>query len=190
MTGSRNDLGAQAERRSSGSLIIRKADQADAAALAELAERTFRDAFGALNTATNMDLHCRSSYGRKLQAREIADPCLLTLVCEDNGTLIAYAQLRRGKAPDCVAAEQTVEIQRLYVDKEWHGKGIAQDLMNALLDHAREDHAGVVWLGVWEHNPRAIAFYAKFGFRECGDQTFLLGRDDQRDLIMQKALRD
>jgi ribosomal protein S18 acetylase RimI-like enzyme len=169
-------------------LLIRKAEEFDAAPLAELAERTFRDAFGHLNTAEDMDLHCRSSYGRQLQAREIADPSLTTLVCEDDGALIAYAQLRWGKAPGSVVAARPAEIQRLYVDKAWHGKGVAQKLMAALLDLAHAGQADAVWLGVWEHNPRAIGFYAKFGFLEVGDQTFVVGRDNQRDLVMQKTL--
>ena len=169
---------------------IRRAEARDAAALARLAERTVRDAFGHLNTAEDMELHCHSSYGEQRQAREIADPDVTTIVCEEGGELIAYGQLGWRKATPAVAAARPAEIVRLYVDRPWHGTGVAQRLMAALLDAARAGEADAVWLGVWEHNPRAIAFYRKLGFLEVGEHSFVLGRDTQRDIVMQKALRD
>jgi ribosomal protein S18 acetylase RimI-like enzyme len=77
----------------------------------------------------------------------------------------------------------------LYVSKEWHGKGVAQDLMAASIVMAEESNADHVWLGVWERNPRAIAFYRKLGFSEVGDHVFVLGADPQRDIIMTRELR-
>jgi diamine N-acetyltransferase len=71
---------------------------------------------------------------------------------------------------------------------EWHGKGIAQDLMNAGIEEMRRHGSDVVWLGVWEHNPRAIAFYKKIGFIEVGDHVFPLGSDLQRDIVMAHLL--
>ena len=169
-------------------MTIRRAERRDAFALAELAERTFRDAFAARNTPGDMDLHCRSSYGEELQAREIADRDRTTLVCEHADGLVAYGQLRWGPPPPGVLGTKPAEIQRLYVDSKWHGRGIAQALMAALLDTARAGGADTVWLGVWEHNPRAIAFYRKIGFVEVGAQTFVLGRDPQRDLVLELTL--
>ena len=135
-----------------------------------------------------MDLHCRSSYGEQRQAHEIADPDLTTLVCEHDGELVGYGQLGWRKAPPSVTAARPAEILRLYVDKAWHGTGVAQRLIGALFDSAREGEADAVWLGVWEHNPRAIAFYRKLGFVDVGDHPFPLGRDTQRDVVMQKEL--
>lgn len=168
---------------------IRKAEEREAAAVAELAERTFRDAFGELNTVEDMDLHCQSSYGELQQGREIADPSVTTLVCERDGELVAYGQLRWRPWPAGVTAAKPAEIQRLYVDSRWHGKGVAQRLMDALIHAAQSGGADAVWLGVWEHNPRALAFYRKLGFLEVGDHSFLLGGDTQRDILMQKSLR-
>jgi ribosomal protein S18 acetylase RimI-like enzyme len=48
--------------------------------------------------------------------------------------------------------------------------------------------SGVAWLGVWEHNPRAITFYGKLGFVACGEQVFPLGNDPQRDIVMARPL--
>lgn len=167
---------------------IRQAEERDAAALAELAERTFRGTFAHVNRAQDIDLHCRDSYGESIQAAEIRDSHRTTLVCHGRHGLIAYGQLRWGSAPPCVVATRPAEIQRLYVDSPWHGKGTAQALMASLLDTAVAGGADVAWLGVWEQNPRAIAFYAKSGFAVVGDHVFILGKDPQRDLVLAKSL--
>ena len=81
-----------------------------------------------------------------------------------------------------------IEIQRVYVDAAWHGQGVAQSLMRALLEAATAAGADVAWLGVWELNPRAIAFYSKSGFRVVGSHVFVVGSDPQNDLILAKGL--
>lgn len=168
--------------------IIRKAVPADSKALSELAESTFRATFSATNSAEQMALHSRSSYGERIQAAEIADPGVVTLLAEDRGCLIGYAQLRWSEVPGCVSAQHPAEIQRLYVAEEWHGKGVAQALMNACIAELQKHGADAAWLGVWEHNPRAISFYRKFGFVEVGDHTFHLGSELQRDVVMVRSL--
>lgn len=168
--------------------FIRYARPDDASQLAWLAEKTFRDTFEAVNTAENMALHCQSSYSEDIQAAEIANPHLTTLLVEAAGNLIAFAQLRWGPAPNCVVATAAGEIQRLYVLQDWHGRGLAQTLMNACLAEMEKQGRNVVWLGVWEHNPRAISFYKKFGFAEVGEHVFPLGDDQQRDIIMTRPV--
>jgi diamine N-acetyltransferase len=167
--------------------VLRVAVAADAPALAELAERTFRDTFAADNTKDDMDLHCTETFGAAIQGEEIADSSFVTLVAEHEGALIGYGQLQWRAAPEAVVAEKPAEIARLYVDRGWHGRGVAQQLMAALLSAAAAGGADRVWLGVWEHNPRAIAFYRKHGFVEVGSHVFQLGRDPQRDLLMVRA---
>lgn len=169
---------------------LRPAVPADAAALAALAEATFRATFAAANTPADMDTHCRASYSAAIQARELADPAMATWLVEQAGQLIAFAQLRWGPAPACVEGRAAAEVQRLYVDRPWHGTGIAHALMAACLDTLRARGAETVWLGVWEHNPRAIAFYRKAGFLAVGEHVFRLGSDPQRDLIMARHTGD
>lgn len=169
---------------------IRKADVSDAKGLSLLAERTFRDAFAAMNTAEDIELHCQNSYSEAIQAGEISNQNMVTLLAEEDGRLVGFAQLRWGGAPDCVLGRLPGEIQRLYVVSDWHGKGIAQDLMSACLEKLRIRSSDTVWLGVWERNPRAIAFYKKFGFAEVGDHVFPLGSDPQRDIVMARSLID
>lgn len=168
---------------------IRKAQITDAANLARLQERTFRDAFEASNTPEDLALHCQAHYSETIQQRELSDPDLEVLVCEHDGDLVAFAQLRTRKPPACVVAERPLEIQRFYVLNEWHGKRLAHDLMTAVIERAVQQGADQVWLGVWEHNPRAIAFYRKWGFSEVGEQIFPLGTDPQRDIVMTRIVR-
>jgi ribosomal protein S18 acetylase RimI-like enzyme len=167
---------------------IRKASRRDAGPLSRLAETTFRSTFGAVNTGEDMDLHCRTSYGEAIQSGEIADPHMLTLLCEGDEGLAGFAQLRWGDAPDCVLAQSPGEIRRLYVADAWHGKGIAQELMHACIEEMEARGSDVIWLGVWEHNLRAIAFYRKFGFVEIGEHVFPLGSDPQRDIVMARPV--
>lgn len=169
-------------------LQIRRATAGDAAPLALISEKTFRDTFGPSNTANDMDMHCRDSYSERIQADEIADPAMLTLLAEADGEIIGFTQLGWGKAPDGVRAAHPGEIMRLYVLSGWHGRGVAQSLMNAGLAALRERGSDVVWLGVWENNPRAIAFYGKYGFTEAGAHVFAVGTDPQRDLVMTRPL--
>lgn len=169
---------------------IRQANRTDAARLSELARTTFTETFAAANTDEDMALHCQASYGEAIQAREIADPAMLTLLSEEGASLVGYAQLRWGPAPGCVAAHAPAELQRLYVASAWHGKGIAHELMQACLWEMAARGSDVTWLGVWERNPRAAVFYRKFGFVAVGDHVFAVGDDPQRDVIMARPVAD
>lgn len=166
----------------------RSATPLDAKALSALAERTFRDTFEGDNSPEDMALHCRDTYGEAIQREELRDPGRVTLVAEASGELIGYAQVRRGPAPVCVRGDAPGEIQRLYVARSWHGRGVAQALMSASLESLAGAGARTAWLGVWERNPRAIAFYRKFRFEEVGDHIFAVGRDPQRDIVMARPL--
>jgi len=167
---------------------IRHASAADAATLAALAERTFRDTFTEVNTPENMAAHAAASYGIDKQRAEIESDRIRTLLVELDGVVAGYAQLRNGHRPDCVSAENAIELWRFYIDRSGIGSGLAQRLMQAVVVEAAEWNGRALWLGVWEHNPRAIAFYRKCGFVEVGAHVFRLGDDAQTDLIMQREL--
>lgn len=160
----------------------------DAQPLAALAEATFRDTFAAANTPADMDRHCATAYGETIQAQEIASPDRVTLVADQDGRLVGYAQVRFGDTPTCVDARAPGEIQRLYVVRDCHGRGVAHDLMRACLAALAARGTDVAWLGVWERNPKAIAFYRKFAFREVGAHVFTVGSDPQRDIVMARAM--
>jgi len=158
---------------------VRRAVPEDAAALADLAARTFRDTFAADNRPEDVAEHLARSYSPALQLAEITSPDIVTFVADRDG-LAGFAQLRRGTPPACVTANEPVELWRFYVDSAWHGRGIARQLMQAVLASG----AGAIWLGVWERNSRAIAFYGKFGFADVGAHEFRLGADVQTDRVM------
>ena len=83
-----------------------------------------------------------------------------------------------------------VELERFYVDRQFHGIGVAQTLMQACLDRARQSGHGTVYLGVWENNHRAIAFYRKCGFGVVGSHVFQMGDEAQNDLLMERRLQE
>jgi GNAT superfamily N-acetyltransferase len=168
--------------------VIRPAGVQDAPWLADLAERTFRETYSAHNTPANMERYVAEHFAPALQAAELADPRYITLVAELEGRPAGYTQLARGPAPACVTGPDPMEIIRFYVDRPWHGQGLAQELMKAAASHAHSAGAGTLWLGVWERNPRAIAFYRKCGFAEVGTHTFVLGSDHQRDLVLARPI--
>jgi ribosomal protein S18 acetylase RimI-like enzyme len=165
-------------------VTIRTATVADAAVVADLARRTFFDTFAATNDPSDMALHLAGSYGVEQQSRELQDPAITTLLAEENGVALAYAQVRNDHVPDCVTDPGAIELWRFYVDRGWHGRGVAKPLMERVLAVSRERGAKTLWLGVWERNDRARAFYAKCGFTDAGEHVFLFGTDPQRDLVM------
>jgi ribosomal protein S18 acetylase RimI-like enzyme len=170
------------------SAVIRPARVPDAPWLAELAERTFRETYTAYNTPEDMERYVAEHFAPELQAAELSDPRYLTLVVEMHGRPAAYAQLGHRPAPEGVTGPEPMEIIRFYVDRPWHGRGIAQELMRAAAEHAQAAGARTLWLCVWERNPRAIAFYRKCGFTEVGTHTFVLGSDHQRDLVLERPI--
>ena len=167
---------------------IRRGVVADASVLAAFAARTFAETFADTNTPEDMEAHLARSYGVPQQTAELTNPEMVTLLAEQRGTLLAYAQLRRGPQPACVDAAGAVELQRFYVDRSAHGSGVARLLMTAVNEAAAASGARHLWLGVWEHNPRAIRFYEKCGFVDVGSQTFVLGTDPQTDRVMVAAV--
>ena len=168
---------------------IRRAVEDDALALSVLAERTFRDAFADSNTTANMQLHCAGSYGQALQLAEIRDSTRETWVAESDTRLVAYVQLRLEAASPMIPGGRPIEIQRFYVDASHHGAGLAHKLMAHILARAKAAGSAAIWLGVWERNPRALAFYRKWEFNVMGEHTFNLGDDPQRDLIMRRDVQ-
>ena len=85
--------------------------------------------------------------------------------------------------------DQPVELQRFYLDRSAHGTGVARELMSAVHEAAKELGGRHLWLGVWERNARAIAFYSKMGFAKVGNHSFYVGSDRQTDDVMVVAVR-
>ena len=165
--------------------MIRRGVAGDATALARFAARTFEEAFGAATDPVDMAAHLEGSYRPDLQAAELTDPKVITLLALHGDAIVAYAQVRRNLAPPaCVTAPDPVEVQRFYADRSVRGSGVARRLMDRALRAAVDMGGRNAWLGVWENNARAIAFYRKVGFQEIGSTVYVVGSDRQTDRVL------
>jgi ribosomal protein S18 acetylase RimI-like enzyme len=169
------------------SLNVRRALIGDAKLLADLGAQTFAETFSEDNTAEDMAAYLADSFSFEKLTAELTDPLSIFLVAEVDGNAAGYAKISSGEAPG-VVGEKSVELVRLYVSQQWLGRGVGQALMQRCLDEARQMGFQTIWLGVWERNERAQAFYRKWNFREVGEHVFQLGSDQQRDLLMQRSL--
>jgi ribosomal protein S18 acetylase RimI-like enzyme len=170
------------------SVVIRPGVATDATALAELAARTFSETFAADNRPEDMALHTAQAYGTSQQQSELADPNIATLLVDVDGQLVGYAQLRSGVTPKCVTGEKPIELWRFYIARPWQGQGLAQALMRKVESDAYGRGGRTLWLGVWERNERAKAFYHKNGFTDVGSHVFMVGTDPQTDRILVRRL--
>jgi ribosomal protein S18 acetylase RimI-like enzyme len=165
-------------------LTIRKATSADAEVLSDLALRIFLDTFGPQNKPEDIELHAQRSYSREIQLSELNDPTLTYLIAEMDGEAAGFAMIGQPRSASCSSFEAPIELFRFYVDKKWHGKGIALPMMRECENVARSLGGKTICLSVWLENPRAIRFYEKIGFRKEGTQPYVLGNDVQTDWVM------
>lgn len=167
---------------------IRPATLEDAAILADLGARTFRETFETICSAQDLDAFLAQAYGEAIQRAELADPSRPARVLEIGGVPSGFLQLRLGHREPGVPGERPVELQRIYLLREAQGSGGGAALMVEAVDLAVAWDADTLWLGVWENNHRALAFYARSGFREVGEHIFKIGEQIDRDLILARDL--
>ncbi len=169
---------------------IRQATPDDAKLLTDLSYTTFWDAFAhhPKNAPDDLAHYMRQAFNVEQITAELVDPVSIFLIAEINSEPAGYAKLIVDNIEPELTAERPIELSRLYSHKEYLGKGVGQNLMDACFERARSDGHDVMWLGVWEYNPRAQRFYEKNGFRVVGRHTFQLGSDRQTDLLMQTEL--
>ncbi len=168
---------------------MRRGLVSDAEQLATFAASTFLEAFGDGTDADDMRAHLAATYRPDLQARELADPNIITWLALRDARIVAYAQVRRAAAaPPCVLVPDAVEVQRFYADRCERGTGLALHLMEHALEAARELGGRHAWLGVWERNARAMAFYRKAGFVEIGSTYYTVGSERQTDRVFLTSL--
>ena len=167
---------------------LRLATLADAPALRDLTESTFVDTYAAFNTPENLQLHVEQHFTLLQMEYELQQQSFVYAIIESENSLVAFAKLVLNHAAKGLENQQAVEIERFYVQRDFHGKQIAQQLMDFCCHYAQSQHFSCIWLGVWEHNPRGIRFYEKMGFSLFGQHVFTLGNDPQTDLLMKRAL--
>ena len=160
----------------------------DVDTLVKVSVKTFRDTFAEVNTKEDMKIYLAKAFSRDQLIKEITDPASTFLLALDGESVVGYAKLNEGEGRNELNGERGIEIERIYTLKDYLGKRVGKLLMQTCLDVAAERGHKMVWLGVWEYNPRAIAFYEKWGFKKFGSHPFLLGNDLQTDLLMKKYL--
>jgi len=170
-------------------LLIRRGRGDDAGLLSELGARTFFETFAADNSPENMATYLAAAFNPEQQAAELADPHSSIHIAEANGVAVGYAMLRSGNVPERETADKPIELVRLYVERESLGSGVGAALMQACIDEARQQGYQTLWLGVWEKNDRAQAFYRKWNFAKVGTHVFQLGDDPQTDILMQRSIQ-
>lgn len=168
-------------------VIIRKLNPADLELLRQLSIQTFVDTFADQNTPENMQSYLQTSLSLEKLSSELNHPESEFYFAELKEKIIGYLKINYGGAQS-EPLENALEIERIYVLKEFHGKKIAQQLYDKAVARALERKAAFIWLGVWEHNERAIAFYQKLGFFSFGEHPFMLGDDKQTDILMKRFL--
>lgn len=169
--------------------MIWRAAPCHAESLSAFGRRVFSATFAADNDPDDLRAYLDEAYVPEAQARELADPGITTLVASADDTWCGFAQVRVSAVPDGVGDPTAIELWRLYVDPAWHGRGVASALMTAAFDDITRRGGHSAWLGVWERNGRARAFYRKCGFVPVGTHAFVLGRDVQTDEIWMRRLQ-
>jgi diamine N-acetyltransferase len=168
--------------------LIRFATSDDAELIADISRRTFHETFGYVNTKENMDKFMNEQFNREKLIKEVTEPGNTFFLAFDNDTPVGYVRMREGKKFLEFENKDSIEIARIYSVNSYLGTGVGEQLMRQCVFIAKELKKEIIWLGVWEKNPRAIAFYTKWGFEKFSDQDFLLGDDLQKDWLLMKKL--
>lgn len=169
-------------------ISIRRVGLEEAKTLTDFSRRTFYDTFASQNDPENMKLYLDSVFTLEKQQAEILDPSREIYLAWKGSVPVGYIHFLEGSVDEGVSADRPIEILRFYVDRPWQGTGVAHSLMEFALRLSHAKQYRTLWLGVWEKNFKAQAFYKKWQFRTVGSHIFQLGKDPQVDLIMQRTL--
>ncbi|HWZ14406.1 MAG TPA: GNAT family N-acetyltransferase [Mucilaginibacter sp.] len=169
-------------------VTLRKVELAEAGLLLDFSKKTFYDFFAHLNDLSNIDAYSATAFTLDKIKSELSDPNSGFYFAMLDGQVAGYLKLNFADAQTEFRDEKALEVERIYVSGEHHGKHIGRQLLNFAVDTAINKQFEYVWLGVWEHNQKAIGFYQHHGFEVFSSHEFLLGDDRQIDLLMRKML--
>lgn len=168
---------------------IKKVTFDDIDQLQKIGRQTFYETFSTGNTEENMTKYLNESFSIDKLTTELNDKNAEFYFATHNDNVIGYLKLNFGQSQTELQDDKGLEIERIYVLKEFHGKKVGQLLFEKALKIAEEKKVDYVWLGVWEENLRAINFYKKNGFEEFDKHIFKLGNDEQTDIMMKLKLK-
>jgi ribosomal protein S18 acetylase RimI-like enzyme len=171
-------------------IAIKKVTLNDIEQLQKIGRRTFYETFSAGNTEENMTKYLEEVFSLEKLTAELNDAGSEFYFAVLGNNVIGYLKLNVGRSQTELQDDKALEIERIYVLQEFHGKKVGQVLYEKTMQIAKRRNAHYVWLGVWEENPGAINFYRKNGFVEFDKHIFKLGNDEQTDIMMKLQLKD
>lgn len=157
--------------------------------LQQISKQTFFETFSSSNSEVNMEIYLEKEFSYEKLSAELNDKNVEFYFAIDEDKVIGYLKLNQAASQTELKDDNAIEIERIYVLKEFHGKNIGQLLYEKSIDIANQKGFQYVWLGVWEKNQRAINFYIKNGFIEFDKHIFKLGEDNQTDIMMKLNLQ-
>ncbi|ARY90298.1 MULTISPECIES: GNAT family N-acetyltransferase [Lacticaseibacillus] len=169
-------------------IVLTQATLRDLKTLIAISRSTFSDTFGEQNSKSNLDAYLNEAYSRERLTTEINNPETSFIFAYYGKELAGYQKINVGQAQSELRENNGLEVERIYIKSAFKRLGIGRTLINDAIEQARALGKEYIWLGVWEHNPAAIAFYKKLGFVAFSDHRFNLGGDLQRDILMKKEL--
>ena len=170
-------------------ILLKRVYPEDLAQLQQIGRQTFLETFAASNSEENMTTYLAEGFSTEKLSTELHDAHSEFYFAILGEKVIGYLKVNFGPSQTELKDDKSLEIERIYVLQEFHGKKVGQMLFDKAIQIAKQQHADYVWLGVWEHNPRAIQFYKKNGFVEFDRHIFLLGNDAQTDIMMKLKVK-
>ena len=167
---------------------LRQATLTDLPELLILAQTSFLQAFTEGNKIENVQAYLSEAFTEEKLTQELLESASTFFVASLGGKLVGYTKLNLAEAQTDLQEATAVEVARLYTLEEVWGKGLGKQLLEKAVLFAQEKGKTWIWLGVWEHNSRAIRFYEKNGFRPFGSHPFPFGDEVQNDWLMRKDL--
>jgi len=172
----------------SGSYQIVKVSSAQLQELRKLSISTFVDTFSKNNNPENIEAYLAKALNENQLRAELANPDSFFYFIQNEGKTLGYLKINTKKAQTDQVLDNALEIERIYVIKTEQDKGIGKQLLQFALEEAKKRSLLCIWLGVWERNEKAIAFYKHHGFEVFANHPFKLGDDLQRDLLMKRLV--
>ncbi|AZP03663.1 GNAT family N-acetyltransferase [Jeotgalibaca ciconiae] len=167
---------------------LKKCTIEDLQALQKISIETYRDTFDEHNTEENMKAYLDKAYNVQQLEKELLTKDTFFYFLYDENRLAGYSKININQAQTEKRTADSLEVERIYIKPLFKGKGFGKMLINKAIELAQKNSKNSIWLGVWEHNSPAQAFYEKMGFTRTGAHSFFMGDDEQLDFIMTKKL--
>jgi diamine N-acetyltransferase len=169
---------------------LTKCTHGDLHKLQEISNETFNDTFKEQNTPENMETYLERAFNLNQLEKELSNPSSEFYFVFFNNELAGYLKVNINDAQSEDMGNEALEVERIYIKRNFQKHGLGKYLLNKAIEVANVPNKTKVWLGVWEKNESAIAFYKKMGFVEIGAHSFYMGDEEQMDIIMTLAIQE